>query len=119
MADSAALAAAAPPPTTTEELKHESPAEATNGHSTAQPAVAAQIDPKTELDFEGNVAVNDTLPTAAELEALKDVLLFSADGSSRTFGSLLDGTNSKNRQLVLFVRHFFCGVSDPSFSELA
>ena len=61
-------------------------------------------------DIPNDIDVNNNIPTAADLEECKDLLVLAADGSSRTFKSLYSGEGVATRQLIIFVRHFFCGV---------
>jgi hypothetical protein len=40
-----------------------------------------------------------------------DLLVLDAKGQSRPFKGLYQGEGVAPRQLIIFVRHFFCGVS--------
>jgi hypothetical protein len=61
---------------------------------------------------------SDPIPnkSATERALLSPVL--DADGKKRLFKSLLEGdtddqgSNKNNKVLVIFIRHFFCGVSN-------
>lgn len=64
---------------------------------------------KEELDFSGNVDVNDDLPTETDLKRVGDLLLLDSQGVSRPFKELYTGAGVAPRQLIIFVRHFFCG----------
>ncbi|KAF2710239.1 hypothetical protein K504DRAFT_466657 [Pleomassaria siparia CBS 279.74] len=64
---------------------------------------------KEELDFSGNVDVNDDLPSEADLERVGDLLLLDNKGASRPFKDVYNGVGIAPRQMVIFVRHFFCG----------
>lgn len=66
-----------------------------------------QINPP---DFQGEVQTNNELPSAETIRKLEDHTVLDADGKSHTFKSLYSGTNVARRVLVIFVRHFFCGV---------
>lgn len=55
--------------------------------------------------------INETLPTDEELAAAGDFLLYDADRKPCTFKSLYTGPdNEGTRQLIVFIRHFYCGV---------
>lgn len=79
------------------------------------------------VEIVGGVQVSDHVPTSAQLRKVADCAVYAADGTTRSFESLLheaaDGVGAekpdvsrggeskhrKNRVLVVFVRHFFCG----------
>lgn len=68
------------------------------------------------MDFSGNVDVNDDLPTEQDLKRVGDLLVLDSQGVSTPFKEVFGGHGKAKRQLVIFVRHFFCGVSIlPSF----
>lgn len=90
----------------------------TNGESTAP--LAAPSKPKPSLDtasvdntaeFSGDVDTNNNIPTMAVIEKVADLPVLDKDGKSRPFKSLYSGSMVAKRVLVIFVRHFFCGVS--------
>ena len=55
------------------------------------------------------------LSSEATLEEAGNVPIFDADGNSRPFKSLYAGNQAiGEQQLIIFVRHFFCGVSLPN-----
>jgi hypothetical protein len=62
-----------------------------------------------DLDFAGNIDVNDDLPTEQDLKRVGDLLVLDAKGQSRPFKGLYQGEGVAPRQLIIFVRHFFCG----------
>jgi hypothetical protein len=50
-------------------------------------------------------------PSQQALELAGDISIFDAEGNSRPFRSLYEGPRAiGEQQLVIFVRHFFCGV---------
>jgi hypothetical protein len=71
-----------------------------------------------ELDFHGNVDVNDELPTERDLKRAGDLLLLDSKGQSRPFKDLYTREGIAPRQLIIFIRHFFCGVSDYSEAKV-
>ena len=70
-------------------------------------------------DFKGDIKVNDDPPTKVDLEKAGSIEVFDKDKKKRTFGSLYaDNGARKRRILVLFIRHFFCGVGFSSLLPL-
>ena len=62
-------------------------------------------------DDEENVD-SHVLPTMAMLDEAANVPVYDADGVSRPFKSLYTGSEHiGQRQLVIFIRHFYCFVS--------
>lgn len=72
-------------------------------------------------DFKGDIRVNNKAPTKELLEKLADIPVLDVNKKSHTFKSLYsDNEHGPRRALVVFIRHFFCGVRTPSFfSRLA
>lgn len=79
----------------------------------------------------GGVQVSDDPPTKAQLSKVANAQVYAADGTAISFksvvsaaardvdeaGSVVEGTSKArkwNRVLVVFVRHFFCGVRTSS-----
>ena len=59
------------------------------------------------------------MPSVEALRKLQDHLVLDKEGKSRTFRSLYNGKNSARRVLIIFIRHFFCGVrATPNVSSL-
>ncbi|KAF2716305.1 hypothetical protein K431DRAFT_20842 [Polychaeton citri CBS 116435] len=55
--------------------------------------------------------ISDELPDRAQLAAAAPIPVFDQYGNGRTFGSLIDPERTTHeRQLILFVRHFYCGA---------
>ena len=62
-------------------------------------------------DFEGDIKVNNNPPTKPDLEKVADLPVLDVNKKSHTFKSLwADDENGPRRVLVVFIRHFFCGV---------
>jgi hypothetical protein len=77
------------------------------------PASDTPVLQKEQEDFEGTVHVNNDLPTEKDLSKVEDLLILDAQGKSRPFKELYDASGVAPRQLIIFIRHFFCGVSPP------
>ena len=63
-------------------------------------------------DFKGDLKVDDKLPTEKELAKAGEIEVFDSEKKAHKFSSLYkknDGT--PRRCLIIFIRHFFCGVS--------
>ena len=77
----------------------------------ASTASSSDPEPEPELDFQGDVLVSNDIPTQDALDKCADLLVLDAQGTSRPFKTLHAGEGVAPRQLIIFVRHFFCGVS--------
>ena len=61
--------------------------------------------------FRGDLDISDDPPTAEALASAGDIPVYDAAGNSRLFKSLFSvGDVVGDRQLIIFIRHFFCGV---------
>ena len=74
---------------------------------------------KEQEEFEGAVDVNDDIPSEKDLTRVSDMLVLDAEGQSRPFKEIYDAPHRAPRQLIVFIRHFFCGVSPPGCVELS
>jgi hypothetical protein len=87
---------------------------------------APRVSPKTSLDtkntsrtnsadataeFTGDVDTDNVIPSLEMLRNVQDFTVLDKDGKSRPFKSIYSGPNVARRVLVIFVRHFFCGVN--------
>lgn len=62
-------------------------------------------------NFEGDIDVNNDIPSNKDISKAADLPVLDSDGSSHPFKSLYTETDGKpKRALIVFVRHFFCGV---------
>ncbi|KAH9866125.1 hypothetical protein J1614_008689 [Plenodomus biglobosus] len=64
---------------------------------------------KEQEEFEGTVHVNNDLPSETDLARVDDLLVLDAQGQSRPFKELYRAPHIAPRQLIIFIRHFFCG----------
>lgn len=63
------------------------------------------------------IGLADDLPPAAMLEKAGELPILSANGLSRPFKSLWQGQEHiGQRQLIVFIRHFYCGVSSDDLN---
>lgn len=67
------------------------------------------VDPS--IEFVGDVETNNELPSQEMLRKVESMIVLDKDGKARPFKSLYSGPNVARRVLVIFIRHFFCGVS--------
>lgn len=75
-------------------------------------AASAQIDDEVNPpDFQGEVLTNNELPSPETIRRIGDYIVLDRHGKTHTFKSLYTGRNVARRVLIIFVRHFFCGVS--------
>ena len=92
-------------------------------HLTLAPSMANPHDEKfipdgkgAQADFKGNVKVDDRPPSKEVLEKVAEYPLLDREGKKCNFGGLWkDDAEGQRRVLVVFVRHFFCGVSASPF----
>jgi hypothetical protein len=62
---------------------------------------------------------SDTCPDRAILAAVHNIPIFSASGTSIPFGSIYEpAIATHTRQLVIFVRHFYCGACQAYLQAL-
>jgi hypothetical protein len=54
---------------------------------------------------------NEKPPTADVIKKIEDYTVLDKQGQKLSFKSIYDGPDSTGRVLVIFIRHFFCGVS--------
>lgn len=80
----------------------------------SKPQPAVDIDKTKPEDFDGEVTTNNVLPSAETIKSIEDYIVLDRDGKSKTFKSLYSGNNVARRVLVVFIRHFFCGVGSLS-----
>lgn len=81
--------------------------------STKTPPQSIKIDKSQPEDFEGEVATTNELPPPELIKKIEDYIVLDRHGKSHPFSSLYTGSNVARRVLVIFVRHFFCGVRQP------
>lgn len=76
--------------------------------TSATPVLEKDLD---DLEFTGNVEVDDHVPSEKDIARVADLFVLDAQGQSRKFKEIYAGEGVAPRQLVIFIRHFFCGVS--------
>lgn len=62
-------------------------------------------------DFTGDIDVSSKPPTLKDLENVADLPVLDVDGQPHPFKTLHSSQDGPQRVLIIFVRHFFCGVS--------
>jgi hypothetical protein len=72
-----------------------------------------------ELDFEGAVDVNNDIPSEKDMARVDDLLVLDSSGESRPFKALYKAEGVAPRQLIIFIRHFFCGNCQEYLRELS
>ncbi|KAE9983657.1 hypothetical protein EG328_009614 [Venturia inaequalis] len=69
--------------------------------------------------LQSQIQLSDNLPDAKALELAGDVPIFDSEGNSRPFKSIYSGDLAIGKQqMVLFVRHFFCGACQAYIKAL-
>lgn len=76
----------------------------------AESAPATNSDPATQ-EFQGNIEVSTALPSKSTLEEIADLPVLGVDGQTVPFKSLYWSDTSEGKKvMIIFIRHFFCGV---------
>lgn len=86
------------------------PAPATQNGGDITRGSSTDVDTSKPKDFDGAIATTNDLPSPETLKKIEDYVVLDGHGKSHTFKSLYKGRNAARRVLVIFVRHFFCGV---------
>jgi hypothetical protein len=105
---------AGPQPTSSETHTPPSVSSDTHGSDTAKQR-SLEIDLSHPEDFEGEIATSSELPPPELVKKLDNYVVLDRHGKTHTFKSLHSGQNVARRMLIIFVRHFYCGVSPPLF----
>lgn len=63
-------------------------------------------------DFTGDIEVSNKLPSEGDLDRAADMPVVDGSGKAHLFKSLHSSPDSPRRVLIIFIRHFFCGVSN-------
>ncbi|KAF5662228.1 peroxiredoxin 2 family [Fusarium heterosporum] len=84
------------------------PRKAASSRSKSPPS-PIKIDKTQPEDFEGELATNNDIPSAATLKKIEKYIVLDRHGKSHPFKTLYTGSNVARRVLIIFVRHFFCG----------
>jgi len=74
-------------------------------------ASSAHHDVDNTAEFTGDISTNNELPSQEILKKVENMMVLDKDGKALPFKSLYSGPNVARRVLVIFIRHFFCGVS--------
>lgn len=76
-------------------------------------AVETTISPgKSAGDCNGDISVNNDRPRRKDLERVAEYPVLDKDGKPHAFKSLYTPTDEgTSRTIIIFIRHFFCGVS--------
>jgi hypothetical protein len=103
----------APAPTATATATAGSAGPAPSTTEKAEAAAVTDDHGVNPLEFEGEVDSNHDLPTAETIRNIDNHIVLDRDGKSHTFRSLYTGRHTARRVLIIFIRHFYCGVSQP------
>ncbi|KAG9255797.1 AhpC/TSA antioxidant enzyme-domain-containing protein [Emericellopsis atlantica] len=77
------------------------------------------IDKKNPRDFEGEVKTNNELPSLGTIREIEDYIVLDRHGRSHAFKSLYSGNNVARRVMVIFIRHFYCGMCQDYIRTLS
>ena len=89
------------------------PTRSTASATDAQKVEGNRASPDTENSDEILAKEADDPPSKGVLDEAMQVPILSSEGKEHLFGTILEGPGSSKakRILVIFIRHFFCGVS--------
>lgn len=73
------------------------------------PSSSTPVLQKEQEEFEGTVNVTNDIPTKEDLERVGDLLVLDTEGKSIPFKELYEAPLVAPRQVIIFIRHFFCG----------
>lgn len=63
----------------------------------------------------GNIDVSAEKPSAEDIKKVEDLPILDVEGKTHPFKSLYTSELGFKRVLILFIRHFFCGVRIPHY----
>lgn len=90
------------------------PASTSDSHATeSTKQTSPEVDNSKPKDFDGEIATTSELPAPELIKKLDEYVVLDRHGKTHTFKSLHSGRNVARRMLVIFVRHFYCGVRPP------
>ncbi|KAI0134497.1 hypothetical protein BJ170DRAFT_679385 [Xylariales sp. AK1849] len=87
--------------------------------STTTTTAPLKNDDVNPIDFQGDVQTNNDLPSQESLRKLEKYTVLDESGKSHTFQSLYTGPNVARRVLIIFIRHFFCGMCQEYLRTLS
>lgn len=64
-------------------------------------------------ELKGDIEVSNKLPSRSDLEKIADWPVLDGSGQKIAFKDLYSSANGSRRVLIIFIRHFFCGVCAP------
>lgn len=65
---------------------------------------------QSPVEFTGDLNTNNEIPSQEMLNKIADINVLDSEGRAVPFKSIYTGPNVARRVLVIFIRHFFCGV---------
>jgi hypothetical protein len=70
-------------------------------------------DAKVTKNKSSGPQTTEELPTPETCRKIEDYQVLDREGKKHSFKSVYDGPSSADRVVVIFIRHFFCGVRIP------
>lgn len=95
------------------------PAPATDAITPANDPTPTNLSKTRPEDFDGNVGTDDEIPSKETIAKVAEYRLQDKHGKLTPFKDLYRGSGQKRRVLVIFIRHFYCGVSLSIFLSLS
>jgi len=79
-------------------------------HHGAEALSPVEVHDLHSADFTGDINTNNEIPSQETLDKIANINVLDRDGRSIPFKNIYTGPNVARRVLVIFIRHFFCGV---------
>jgi len=79
-------------------------------HHGAEVFSPVEIHDSHTTDFTGDLNTNNEIPSQETIKKIANISVLDRDGRSIPFKNIYSGPNVARRVLVIFIRHFFCGV---------
>ena len=115
--DSAQCQAPAPPSRLSASSATTAPPRQTPLASQRQPQICHVPEEDQSRGFLTELQTDTSLPSQKTVDEIGEYIVLDRHGKSHQFKTLYTGKNVARRVLVVFVRHFFCGVSFFFLSE--
>ncbi|CAL5872761.1 uncharacterized protein PFLUO_LOCUS7028 [Penicillium psychrofluorescens] len=96
------------------------PSEVPNGGADTTTTIPPATENSKPVDSKTNARViSAELPSPDSCQKVENYTILDRKGDAHPFKSLYDGPDSASRVLVIFVRHFFCGICQEFLTALS
>jgi len=81
-----------------------------SGKTSTDSSTKAEPSSNTNGICGGDMVVSAEKPSAADIQSTADLPILDVDGNSHPFKTLYTSAQGPHKALIIFIRHFFCGV---------